>query len=188
VAASSRGDSVEEQRLISAAARKAFTVPDYWGLSEGLDDLLKLYLLEQLDLATVYWRLSAYLDRVSQCRPHGPDDERQEQRWQLLRMLDYRCVVLADAWQLLCNELHLDPDVLAQDLPGYAAVQQVVQAARFVAFNAEEALDYLRHYFEASQPPSNATPPLPRKYQLDSATDMAQQMRGFLQARLESWQ
>jgi hypothetical protein len=54
MAASGRGDSTEEQRLISSAARKAVRVPDYWGLSEGLDDLAKLYLLEQLDLATRY--------------------------------------------------------------------------------------------------------------------------------------
>src|SRR5262249_28608420 len=118
----------------------------------------------------------------------GPNPEGQEQRGQLLRMLAYRCVVLADGWQLLCNELHLDPDILAQDLPGYAAVQQTVQAARLGTFNAEEALAYLRHRVEASQPPSSQALPLQRQYQLDSAADVAQAMRDFLRARLESWQ
>jgi hypothetical protein len=37
-------------------------------------------------------------------------------------VLAYRSVVLADGWQSLCSELHVDSDVLAQELPGYAAV------------------------------------------------------------------
>jgi hypothetical protein len=101
---------------------------------------------------------------VPLCPKRGPKKERQEQRWQVVRMLAYRCVVLADGWQLLCSELHLNPDVLAQDLPGYEAVQQTVQAARFVAFNAEEARGYRRDHIEASRPASSKRSRAGREY------------------------
>ena len=54
VAASVRGDGVEEDRLACSAPKQGFRVPDYWGLAEGLDDLAKQYVLKQLDLDVWY--------------------------------------------------------------------------------------------------------------------------------------
>jgi len=187
VAACARGDRVEEDRLAHAAPKNVFRVPDYWGLAEGLDDLLKLYLLEQFDLAALYWRFTGLLNQEPLGRPSRQDRQREKRRWQLVQMLAYRCVVRADGWQLLCAELHLDPDVLAQQLPGYQAVQQMVQEARRIAFNAEEALAFLRDRVAAAQPGVNETPALCREYRLDTADDVARSMRDFLRARLDSW-
>ena len=79
-----------------SAPRNGFRVPDYWGLADGLDDLAKLYLLEQLDLAAFYWRFAAMLDQEPLVRPSRADRQRDERRWKLLKMLAYRYVVGAD--------------------------------------------------------------------------------------------
>jgi hypothetical protein len=125
VAAWARGDTVEEDRLARAAPKNGFRVPDYWGLAEGLDDLVKLYLLKQLDLAALYWRLAGLLAQEPWERPSRQERRRDERRWRLLKMLAYRYVVRADGWRLLCAELPIDPEVLLKELPGYDAVQQM---------------------------------------------------------------
>jgi hypothetical protein len=187
VAASARGDAVEEDRLARAAPTNGFRVPDYWGLAEGLDDLVKLYLLKQLDLAAFYWRFAGLLERHSWDHPSRQERQRDERRWQLLKLLAYRYVVRADGWRLLCAELHLDPEVLLKELPGYEAVQQMEQAARLIAFSAEEALAFLRADAEANRPAEDNIPGVRREYQMDTAADVAQSMRAFLQARLDAW-
>ena len=187
VAASARGDALEEDRLARAAPKNGFRVPDYWGLAEGLDDLVKLYLLEQLDLAAFYWRFAGLLEQEPWERPSRQQRQRQERRWQLLKMLAYRYVVRADGWRLLCAQLHLKPEVLLKELPGYDAVQQMEQVARLIAFNAEEALAFLRADAEASRPAEDQTPVVRREYRIDTAADVAQSMREYLQARLDDW-
>ena len=167
--------------------RMASRVPDYWGLAEGLDDLVKLYLLEQLDLTALYWRFAGLLEQESWDRPSRQERQRQERRWQLLKMLAYRYVVRADGWRLLCAELPIDPDVLLKELPGYDAVQQMEQVARLIAFRAEEALAFLRADAEASRPAEDERPAVRREYQMVTAADVAQSMRAFLQARLDAW-
>jgi hypothetical protein len=187
VAACERGDAVEEERLGRSAPRNGFRVPDYWGLAEGLDDLAKLYLLEQLDLAALYWRFAAVLDREPLGRPSRADRERDERCWQLLKMLAYRHVVRADGWRLLCSQMHLDPVVLLKELPGHDAVQQMEPVARLFAFSAEEALAFLRAQAEAVRPTEDETPAVRREYKIDTAADVAQSMRAFLQERLDGW-
>jgi hypothetical protein len=187
VAASARDDEVEEDRLARSAPRQTFGVPDYWGLAEGLDDLAKLYLLEQLDLSVAYWRLTGLLGQERLGRPSRAERQREKRQWQLVQMLAYRFVVLADGWRLLCSSLQVDPEVLLCELTGYQVVQQMEEVARLMAFSAEEALAYLRASAEAVQPAEGDTPTVRREYRLDSATDVAQSMRAFLQARLESW-
>jgi hypothetical protein len=118
VAASERGDAVERDHLVHSTPRHEFRVPDYWGLAEGLDDLAKLYLLAQLDLAAFYWRFAALLDQEPLARPSRQERQRDERRWQLLKMLCYRFVVRADGWRLLCSEMHIDPVILLKALPG----------------------------------------------------------------------
>jgi hypothetical protein len=187
VAASARGDAVEEDRLARAAPRNGFRVPDYWGLAEGLDDLVKLYLVKQLDLAALYWRLAGLLEQEPWDRPSRQDSKRQERRWQWLKLLSYRYVVRADGWRLLCTEMPIDPEVLLKELPGYDAVKQMEQVARLIAFNAEEALAFLRADAEARRPAEDDTAGVRREYRIDTAADVARSMRDFLQSRLDEW-
>lgn len=187
VAASARDDKVEEDRLARSAPRLAFRVPDYWGLAEGLDDLAKLYLLEQLDLSVGYWRLTGLLGQEPLGRPSREDRRREKRQWQLVKMLAYRSVVLADGWRLLCTQLQVDPEVLLRELTGHQAVEQMEEVARLMAFSAEEALAYLRASAEAVRPAEGDTTAVRRECRLDTAAGVAQSMRAFLQARLESW-
>jgi hypothetical protein len=187
VAACQRGDAVEEERVARSAPRHDFRLPDYWGLAEGLNDLARLYLLQQLDLVAFYWRFTAILDRQPQGRPSRQERQRDERLWQILKMLCYRFVVRADGWRRLCTELHIDPVVLLKELPGYDAVQHMEQVARLLAFSAEEALSYLRAEFESCRPAEDETPAVQRQYTIDTAADVARSMRAFLQEQLEEW-
>jgi hypothetical protein len=187
VAASARADEVEKDRLARSAPKNGFRVPDYWGLAEGLDDLVKLYVLKQLDLAALYWRLAGLLEQEPWDRPTRQEPQRDERRWQLLKMLAYRYVVRADGWRLLCAELPIDPEVLMRELPGYDAVQQMEQVARLIAFSAEEALAFLCAEAEAVRPAEEGERKVRREYKIDTAADVARSMREFLQARLDEW-
>jgi hypothetical protein len=187
VAACQRGDAAEEERVARSAPWSGFQLPDYWGLAEGLDDLAKLYLLAQLDLAGLYWRFTAVLDQEPLGRPSRQERQRDERCWQLLKMLCYRFVVRADGWRLLCTELHIDPVVLLKELPGYESVQQMEPVARLLALSAEEALDFLRADAAARRPAAEETPALQRAYKVETAADVAQSMRAFLQAQLNKW-
>lgn len=187
VAAGERGDAVEEERLSRSAPRTGFRIPDYWGLVEGLDNLAKVYLLKQLDLAALYWRLASLLNQEPLGRPSQPERQRDERRWQLLQMLCYRFLVSADGWRLLCSQMHIDPVVLLKNLPGYDAVQQMEPVARLFAFKAEEALAFLRADAEACRPIEMETGTVRREDKIDTAEDVAQSMRAFLQTLLEEW-
>jgi hypothetical protein len=187
VAACERGDAVEEERVARSAPRNGFRLPDYWGLAEGLNDLARLYLLRQLDLVAFYWRFTAILDREPLGRPSRQERQRDERLWQILKMLCYCYVVRADGWRRLCTELHIDPVVLLKELPGYDAVQQMEQVARQLAFSAEEALAFLRGEAEARRPAEEETPAVRREYKIDTAADVAQSMRAYLQERLDEW-
>jgi hypothetical protein len=190
VDASARGDKVEQDRLARSAPKNGFGVPDYWGLAEGLDDVAKHYLLVQLDIAAYYWRLSAFFEDTALL----PRDQRRlkqarGQRFsQLQRLLAYRCVVLAEAWKLLCGELHVDADALTCGIPGHEVVQHMVDVARLRAFTPEEALAYLRKTLVPEAAEEEATASVSRRaYQLDTAADVAALMRQSLQESLDEW-
>jgi len=92
VAASSRADDVEVDRLIRSAPRHALRVPDYWGLAEGLKELATYYLLEQLDLAASYWQVMTFREQgplPSARKAQRQHQQQQEQRWQLTQMQAY---------------------------------------------------------------------------------------------------
>lgn len=187
VAAAERGDVVEEERLSRSAPRNGFRIPDYWGLVDGLDSLAKVYLLEQLNLAAWYWRMNGLLDREPLRRPSRKERQRDERRWQLLQMLCYRFVVHADGWRLLCSQMHIDPEVLLKDLSGYESVKQMEESARLVAFSAEEALAFLRADAEGRRPAEEETAAVRRQDTINTADDVAQSMRAFLQRQLDEW-
>jgi hypothetical protein len=187
VAARQRGDAVEEERLSRSAPRNGFRIPDFWVLVEGLDNLAKVYLLRQIDLAAIYWHMAGLLDQEPLRHPSRQERQRDERRWQLLQMLCYRFVVCADGWRLLCSQMHIDPGFLLKDLPGYDSVQQMERTARLFAFSAEEALAFLRADAEARRPAEDKTDAVRREYTIDTADDVAQSMRASLQTQLDEW-
>jgi hypothetical protein len=123
-AASVRADEVERNRLTRSAPTHDLRVPDYWGLGEGLEELATLYLLHQLDLAALYWRIAGHLDRRPLVRAQKRNRRRRLRNG--LRMLAYRCVMRADGWKLLCAGLQVDPEGVLRDMPGHETVRQMV--------------------------------------------------------------
>jgi hypothetical protein len=59
-------------------------------------------------------------------------------------MLCRQFAVAADAWDLLCGRLALDPELPLRGLPGCEAVREMGPVARGLAFTEEQARDYLR--------------------------------------------
>jgi hypothetical protein len=102
-------------------------------------------------------------------------------------MVAFRFVIDADAWKLLCAELRLDPEAILRHLPGCDLVRDVEQAARKVAFTAEEALADLRSELEAAEAAADLGPAARREYRLDTAADVARGMREFLEEWAQRW-
>src|SRR5205823_43309 len=102
-----------------------------------------------------------------------------------LRLLAFQFVLDADAWKLLSAELRLDPEAILRHLPGCDLVRDVEEAARAIAFTAEEALACLRAQPEAAEAAGEA--PARREQSLDTAVDVARGMREFLAERARRW-
>jgi len=188
VAASARADEVERDRLARSAPQYTFRVPDYWGLGEGLDDLAQRYLLSQLDLAACYWRIAAFLHQEPLGCSRQQGRQHQQRLGKMLKVLAHFVAVRVDGWQLLCAGLHLDPDTLLRQLPGYEAVQGMEQLARLGACTAAEAAAYLQETAEPDSPAAGEAPAGRQQCHIDTAADVARPMREFLQAHLASWQ
>jgi hypothetical protein len=185
-AASVRGDEVERDRLARSAPRRDFRVPDYWGLCDGLEELAVVYLLRQLDLAALYWRVAGGLERRPLFRGRKRHRRRRRRLRDGLRMLAYRCATRADGWQLLCAGMHVDPEAVLGGMPGHETVLRMVEEARLAAFGAEEAAAYLRAKKEAVPAQGAETPEVARSYHVDTAEDVARAMRECLEARLDT--
>src|SRR5262249_8362858 len=127
-----------------SAPTHLFKVPDFRGLSEGLERLAFCHTMVQLNLAVHYWWGSAALDGALPVRNKKEAKRRQDRIWRLLRLDAYRFVVNADAWRLVCAGLHVDPEQLLRGLPGYDMLTRMEKAIRPVAFSPTEALAFLR--------------------------------------------
>src|SRR5262249_3447420 len=107
-AAEARGDDVEHDRLIRSAPKLGFGIANHWGLVQGLEDLAKYYLLDQLDSAAFYWRVQSFLEQEPLPGMKKEARKREKRLWQGLQTSAYRFVVRADGWKLLCAELGID--------------------------------------------------------------------------------
>jgi hypothetical protein len=143
VAASGRGDQVEADRLLRSAPRIGYALPDYFGLADGVQNLALFHLLELLDLAAMYWRVSAaQADAES-----SPGKEGKVVAARLLatkRMFAFLFTVEADAWKQFCAEMQLDGELLLRGLPGYANLDLTEEEARRSAYSQEEATAWVR--------------------------------------------
>jgi hypothetical protein len=155
LAALNRGDDAEADRLHGTAPTRPALVPHHHGLWEGLVVLAAAHLGLQLHGA---FRMAC----ATALRATG-----ELGRDEPLRKLALEFVLAADAWQLLCAGLNLEPDAILCHLPGYDVVRGMEGAARKIAFPAGEAPAYVR--------------PSPR------AADEARRMREFLAEKAESW-
>jgi hypothetical protein len=170
-----------------SAPRADFGIADCWGLVQGLDLLARHYLLVQFDRADIYWRVLNLLDKEPFSRQSRKAKQREERLWRWVETLAYRIVVQADAWKLFCRQLQIDPDIPLRDLPGHEAVSHVEKSARGLACTHEEACARLREAVESDKSLEGNALPDTSEFRLDTADEMAQFMREFLEAQITTW-
>jgi hypothetical protein len=182
VAATARDDEIEATRLARSAPTRDYRVPDYWLFSRGLLDLAQFYLLQQVELAATFWRSFA-LVAVAPAPADRPERSAARQEvLEQLRFTAYRCLVLAEAWQIFCVEWHLAPEALPRLLPGYDGLEGLLEASRRIAFTAEEALAYLRETVELNLAPTSGASRRNVTYRMETAGDLARSLRDYLQS------
>jgi hypothetical protein len=144
MAASARGDEVEQQRLANSAPREGFRLPDYHGLGEGLLLASLFHLLQLLDLAALYWQAGGLLEQWEAFADEDDDHTPPKRLRETVGMFAYVLTVKVDGWRHFCAERQLDPEALMADLPGYDTVKRAEEAAWIMACTPEEAAAWLR--------------------------------------------
>ena len=183
-AALTRDDETESNRLIYSAPMASLRVPDYLGYTAAIETACFLYMLDQLDLATCYWRAEALHRTVADQNFYEPNPRRKKEAaarqaredrlHDLMRFFGYRIVTHAKAWKRLCAELSLDPDELLSHLAGYDTLQEARGSAEIVAFNIDEAREYLRHSRDGDGEPK-------------TVESLLAEWRGFIEHRTNWW-
>jgi hypothetical protein len=102
-----------------------------------------LHLLELLDLAALYCRVSGLVAEQEAWEAWTDKDASAEKFDRTLKLCAYVFTTNLDGWRLFCAELKEDPELLA-GLPGYDTVKRTEAAARAIAFTREEATAYLQ--------------------------------------------
>jgi hypothetical protein len=183
VAAGLRNDTLEQRRLTASAPQLYFHIPHHWCLMDGFYNLVHSYVMQQLASATTFWRLQAFL-ADSSLFEDAVTEQQNERLWKVLKFEAHRFVVRADGWKLLCQELHIDADLILRDLPGYDHICQVEKQGRRLACTPEEGLTYLKELWERRRFAQDQGPGVPYQYRLDSAADIAQAMREELEEHM----
>ena len=129
---------------------------------EKLD--LALALSAQIGLSLKYETSTEFEDRIM-----------TERLRRCAHMTGYKLCVEADAWKLVCGEIHIEPDVLLKDLFGFEAVGKFEQIARSLPlWTPEEAATYLNNMGEDEG-------------KMPTVAKSAQSMREAIQQRVEWW-
>jgi hypothetical protein len=148
VAAAARDDLQEVDRLSGAAPRLRFNAPDHLGHLEGIEFVSLLYMVRQLDLTCLYWRISGALES---CSADGDDARTRrlcDRLYRVMRGLGYVMTAHAAAWRRLCAELAIDPDALTRGLWGHDTLARALVAAETDACSADE----MRAFAKARDP------------------------------------
>jgi hypothetical protein len=174
LAALHRDDDAEAQRLTSSAPRIQLSLPDYHGLNDGLVFLTFFHVIGQLERGLLYWQLTGTAADWEEFTVGPKDQERIERLWKIARLVAYRLGVEADGWTRFCEDLHIDGEALLRDLPCYDTLQRTQQAARALAWTADEAADCLRRLC-----PGDAA--------LPTAEGVARALRQFLDESVAWW-
>jgi hypothetical protein len=187
VAAAARGDTVEIGRLTRSAPTDIFRVPDCRALVQGLAHLAHSYLLRQLDRVVLIWQMTSLLDQEPLGNSKPCEQRNNDRLLRAARATARSFVVFADAWQLFCERLGIDPEVPLRDLPGYAAVQQMHELARSMACTSEEMISWLKEAIQRESPPTSGAPDYELSDHAETAEDLARKMLTYLESELAIW-
>jgi hypothetical protein len=142
IAATRRGDEAEQQRLMQAAPRTAYRVPDHLALTLALEEAATLHLVALLDRAANFWQawgLWGWCQHSS--RRKLPEE--QARMLGFARLHAYHFTTHVEAWQRFCAEQQIEPEALLDFMPGYDSIQRTQEHVRDLAYTYEEATIFL---------------------------------------------
>ena len=138
-------------------------MPDYYPVARAQTEAVFWHMLTLLDLAGHFWQwwglwmTYALPDAVEEDRGgrrgRGRAKKRRSADGDLIeryrargitRYYASRFVAHIEAWKQFCAELHMDPEAQLNFMIGWGLVTQTEKAARRLAFDAEEAAQFLR--------------------------------------------
>jgi hypothetical protein len=131
--ADARGDAAECDRLVLAAPRLTFTVPDCHGLQEGLSLLALRHLGELASLAACYWRAAWERDR------EGETEAAREFAGRVARAVAHNFKLAEEGWALFMAGLGADdPEAPLRRQVGWPWLQSLTEEVRRDAPGPEE--------------------------------------------------
>ena len=156
LAASARGDAVEQHRLMNSAPRIGLSAPHHYRLGEALITAAHLHMMTLLDLAVKYWQWWGLWGwhglrretKTDQRRVRGkraaatPDTEEVRHR-SVMRHHAFLFITYVDGWRQFCADLLIDADALLHCYPGWDMVTQTEKKARENAYSREDAIMFL---------------------------------------------
>ncbi len=103
-----------------------------------------LHMIEQLDLAVLFWR-NLGLSAECQSFPDDADDvARGERLLEIAKFAGYRLCVEVDAWKLAYSEGPNNPEGLLQFLTGFETLREIAANARMSVWKPEEMAAHLK--------------------------------------------
>ncbi len=173
-AALGRDDDLEASRLVDSAPTPAFRISDHYGLCDSIRQLSLFHMTEKLDHALVFsTQLGLWLKYETSTE--FEDRIMTERLRRRAHLTGYKLCVEADAWKLVCAEMHIEPDVLLKRLCGFETVRKFEEIARSLPlWTPEETATYLKNMGEDES-------------KMPTVEKAAQSMRDFIQHRVEWW-
>ena len=166
LAASARGDEAERDRLVRAAPKVGYRVPDHFGLAMAFREMADRHFMELLNLAALYFQSLALADALS--------GERDDHMLDTALLCGYLFQVQLAGWRQFCAEVHLEPEFCWSYCPGFDTLQRAEKQTEMASFTAEGVDAYLRR--KGDQEPQIVTP-----------DDIAARLQTCLKARADWW-
>jgi len=181
LAASSRGDVAERERLSRSGECIVLTMPDHAPYAHAFDELALHMFIELLEEAAGYLNSFRPFDTEEQEeddedeRNPDPEDEAKldetVQDVDVTLALGYMLQAKVEGWKLFCERLNVPPFLLWEDLPGFKRLQIALDLAKNAAFTSQGIVKWLNRVRPAGAPELTKEP-LPAD-ELAKATDEA---------------
>lgn|SRR5262245_37840847 len=167
LAASARGDEAERQRLVTAAPKVGYRVPDHFGLAMAFREVGDWHFMELLNLAALYFQSLGLADSLQ--------GKRGEEMLDTAMLFGYLFKVQLAGWRQLCKELNLEPEFCWSYFPGFDTLKRAEKQTETAAFTAEGADECMRRSGREVA-------------RVVTADDVAAGLRESLKARADWWE
>jgi hypothetical protein len=175
LAASSRGDQAERERLLNSARRITLSGPDYYLYGDALHYLAHVIFTDLVEEAAHYRDCFALVCDEGQGAGSAGRKRKRESRdlaslwsvpdhpWALVLSAGFRLRTKADGWKLFCQRLGIDAFVLWADLPGFDRLQSTLKLTDEIAFAPEGMVAMLNRRRPPDAPEITTVPLTPER-------------------------